>query len=125
MMMKNILENNNSLKEENDILDVNSYRDRDNNSNLIIAIKRNNKRFVQYFLDKKYNPNEKNKYGNTALHFAIQNENEEIIKLLLDKGADISIKNKKGITPYDLASKEIIKKYKLDIIMLLKTSKKY
>ena len=102
------------------ILDVNTYRDKDKNSNLNIATKRNNEKFVQYFLDKKYNPNEKNKYGDTALHLSMQNKNIPIIKLLLDKGADITIKNKKGITPYDLASKEIRKEFKLDNIMLLK-----
>ena len=108
----------------NGIIDVNSYRDRDKNSNLNIAIKRNNEKFVQYFLDKKYNPNEKNKYGDTALHLSMENKNIPIIKLLLNKGADISIKNKKGITPYDLASKEIKNEFKLDKIMILKDPKK-
>ena len=120
-----ILDENNSFSETNDIININSYRDEDNNSNLIISTKRNNVKFVQYFLNKKYDPNEKNKYGNTALHFAMKNDNKEIIKLLLDNGADISIKNKKGITPYDLASKDIKKLFKLDNIMLLKEPKKY
>ena len=120
-----ILDDNNSFNETNEIININSYRDEDNNSNLIIATKRNNVKFVQYFLNKKYNPNEKNKYGNTALHFAMKNENMEIIKILLDNGADISIKNKKGTTPYDLATKEIKKLFKLDNIMLLKEPKKY
>ena len=43
----------------------------------------------------------------------------------MSKGADISIKNNKGITPYELASKEVKKKFKLDNIMLLKESKRY
>lgn len=123
-ILKKMLKRKNSNK-SNDIINVNSYRDEDKNNNLIIAAKRNNEKFVQYFLEKKYNPNEKNKYGNTALHYAIKNNNKEIIKLLLDKGADINISNKKGITPYNLASKEIRKEFKLDNIMMLKMPKKY
>ena len=115
----------NSQNEADDIINVNSYRDEDKNNNLIIAVKRNNERFVQYFLDKKYNPNVQNKYGNTALHFAMKNNNEEIIKLLLSNGAKINIKNRKGFTPYDLASKEIRKEFKLDNLMMMNSPKKY
>ena len=124
-IIKKLLETENSnSKYGNGIVDVNSYRDKDKNSNLNIAIKRNNAKFVQYFLDKKYNPNEKNKYGDTALHLSMKNKNKPIIRLLLNKGADITIKNKKGITPYDLATKEIKKEFKLDNIMILKKTKK-
>lgn len=125
ILKKAFLNDESFINGSKEIIDINSYRDEDNNSNLIIATKRNNERFVEYFLIKKYNPNEKNKYGNTALHFAMKNNNIEIIKLLLSKGADISIKNNKGITPYELASKEVKKKFKLDNIMLLKESKRY
>ena len=117
-----------NFSESNDtkeIVDVNSYRDEDKNNSLIIATKRNNERFVKYFLDKKYNPNEKNKYGNTALHFAMVNNNEKIIKLLMDKGGDITIKNKNGVTPYDMATREIRSKFKLETILLLKGNKNY
>lgn len=125
-MLRRLLNKNSSFyKDTKGIINVNSYRDKDKNSNLNIAIKRNNEKFVQYFLNKKYNPNEQNKYGDTALHLSMKNKNIEIIKLLLDKGADITIKNKKGITPYDLASKEIKNEFKLDNIMILKRPKKY
>ena len=124
-ILKKVLYMKNSQNETDDIINVNSYRDEDKNNNLIIAVKRNNERFVQYFLDKKYNPNVQNKYGNTALHLAMKNNNKEIIKLLLSKGANINIKNKKGFTPYDLASKEIKKEFKLDNLMMINSPKKY
>jgi len=125
-LLKNALNNNFSFSNnKNELVNVNSYRDEDKNNNLIISTKRNNEKFVQYFLDKKYNPNTKNKYGNTALHFAMKNNNKEIIKMLMDKGGNIAIKNKKGVTPYDLASKEIRNEFKLNNIMLLKGSKNY
>ena len=124
-ILKKVLDMKNSQNEADDIINVNSYRDEDKNNSLIIAVKRNNERFVQYFLDKKYNPNVQNKYGNTALHFAMKNNNEEIIKLLLSNGAKINIKNRKGFTPYDLASKEIRKEFKLDNLMMTNSPKKY
>ena len=125
-IFKKFLDTNSSyLNDTNEIIDVNSYRDKDKNSNLNIAVKRNNDKFVQYFLDKKYDPNEQNKNGDTSLHLSMKNNNIEIIKLLMDKGADISIKNNKGITPYDLASKEIKNTFKMDNIMMLKRPKKY
>ena len=124
-ILKNILGDDGCVNDSKEIVDINSYRDEENNSNLIIAVKRNNERFVKYFLEKKYSPNDQNKYGNTALHFAMKNNNKEIIKLLMDKDADISIKNNKGITPYDLASKEVKNEFKLDNILILKETKKY
>ena len=125
-ILKNALNNNFSYSNDtNELIDVNSYRDHDDNNNLIISTKRNNVKFVQYFLDKNYNPNSKNKYGSTALHFAMKNNNKKIIQLLLDKHGDITIRNKRGTTPYDLASKEIKNEFKLNNIMLLKEPKKF
>ena len=57
---------------EDDIIDVNDYRDNDLNSNLHLAVKDNNVEFVKYFLNKNFSPNEQNKYGDTPLHFAMQ-----------------------------------------------------
>ena len=89
--------------------DINTYRDKDNNSFLNIAVKRNNEKFVKYFLDKKYKPNEQNIEGNTAMHLSMIKKNRKIIKLLLDNKGDITIKNKEGLTPYDLANKDLRK----------------
>ena len=79
-----------------------NYRDDQNNSNLHIAVKNNSIELVKYFLDKNYNLNDINKYGQTALHIACEQGNEKIIDLLLEKGADINIKDNKGRKPYDL-----------------------
>ena len=105
--------------------DVNSYRDKDQNSFLNIAVERDNEKFVKYFLNKNYNPNEQNKEGNTAMHLSMKNKNRKIIKLLLDKNGDITIKNKEGMTSYDLADKDIRKEFKMENILVLKKPGKY
>ena len=92
---------------EDDIIDVNDYRDNDLNSNLHLAVKDNNEEFVKYFLNKNFSPNEQNNFGDTPLHFAMQLKNKQIIKLLINDGGNAWIKNNKGISPYDLADKEI------------------
>ena len=109
---KNYFSSENS-KEEDDIMDVNDYRDENLNSNLHLAVKNNSLEFVKYFLDKNYNPNERNKLGDTPLHYAMEQKNKEIIQLLIDNKGDTEIKNNKGISPYDLADKEIRKFFKL------------
>lgn len=105
--------------------DINSYRDKDNNSFLNIAVKRNNEKFVKYFLDKKYQPNEQNIDGNTAMHLSMLKKNRRIIKLLLDKKGDITIRNKEGLTPYDLADKDLRKEFKMENILVLKKPSNY
>jgi ankyrin repeat protein len=104
---------------------LNSYRDENNNSFLNIAVKKNNEKFVKYFLDKNYNPNDQNKEGNTALHLSMLRKNRKIIKLLLDKKADITIKNKEGLTSYDLADKDIRKEFKMENLLVEKQPGKY
>lgn len=94
-------------REEDDIIDVNDYRDEDLNSKLHFAVKDNNEEFVKYFLNKNFSPNEKNKFGDTPLHLAMQLKNKQIIKLLIDDGGDVTIKNNNDISPYDLADKEM------------------
>ena len=90
-----------------ELINVKRFRDVNHNTNLHIAVLKNNYKFVNYFIKKKININIKNKNGDTPLHLAIQNGDYEIIKLLLDNGANIKIKNKKGLTPFDLADKEM------------------
>ena len=99
-----ILANSNSRSE---IINVNRFRDTNYNTNLHMAVLKNNYKFVYYFIQKKLNINKKNKNGDTPLHLAIQIGNYDIIKLLLDYGANIKIKNKRGVTPFDLADKEM------------------
>ena len=91
----------------NELINVKRFRDVNFNTNLHIAVLKNNYKFVDYFIKKKLNINKKNKNGDTPLHLAIQKGDYDIIKLLLDNGANIKIKNKKGITPFDLADKEM------------------
>ena len=90
---------------------IDSYRDKDNNSFLNIAVKKNKPSFVRYFLNKKYNPNEPNKDGNTALHLSMKRKNRKIIKLLLDKKKEelLSQLNLKKDETIDNKINEIIK----------------
>jgi len=123
IIRRTILEKKLNLIEKK--FDVNSYRDKDQNSFLNIAVERDNEKFVKYFLNKNYNPNEQNKDGNTAMHLSMKNKNRKIIKLLLDKNGDITIKNKEGMTSYDLADKDIRKEFKMENILVLKKPGKY
>ena len=94
-------------KEDNYIIDVNDYRDHEKNSNLHLAVKDNNEKFVKYFIDKNYNPNEQNILGDTPLHEAIRLKNKNIIQLLINDGGNLNIKNNNGFTPYDLADRKM------------------
>ena len=123
IIKRTILEKKLNLIEKK--FDINSYRDSNKNSFLNIAVDRNNEKFVKYFLDKNYNPNEQNKDGNTAMHLSMKAKNRKIIKLLLDKKADITIKNKEGMTSYDLADKDLRKEFKMENILVLKNPSKY
>ena len=113
------------LNTNDKIFDINSYRDENNNSFLNIAVKNNNEKFVKYFLNKKYNPNEQNNKGNTALHLSMLTKNRNIIKLLLDNDADITIRNKEGMSSYDLADRELRKEFKMENILVAKKPDKF
>ena len=99
-----ILANSNS---KIDIINIKKFRDKDYNTNLHRSVLKNNIKFVEYFINKGLDVNQKNKYGNTPLHYAFKTGNYDIIHLLLENGANIKIKNKKGIRPYDIANKDI------------------
>ena len=70
-------------KKDQDIIDINDYKDNNLNNNLHLAVKENNEDFVKYFLDKNFSPNEQNKYGETPLHYAMKLKNKNIIEILL------------------------------------------
>ena len=91
-----------------------NYRDANFNTNLHIAVKNNSIKLVKYFLNKKLNPNEVNKDGQTPLHFALKEGNKDIINLLIKSGADITIKDNEGKKPFDYGSKEIIRYFQLE-----------
>ena len=100
----------------NEIINVKNYRDTDCNTNLHIAVKNNLIKLVKYFLNKKINPNEKNKDGQTPLHLAIKGGNKKIIELLMKNGADINIKDNEGKKPFDYGSKELMFYFKVETV---------
>lgn len=97
-----------------EFIKVRNYRDANFNSNLHIAVKNNSIKLVNYFLNKKLNPNDLNKDGQTPLHLALKGGNKDIIDLLMKNGADINIKDNDGKKPFDYGSKEIIKLFQLE-----------
>jgi len=91
----------------NDIVKIRNYRDQNFNSNLHISVLNNSYKLVEYFLNKKLNPNAVNKDGRTPLHLAMKKGNIDIIELLIKNGASREFKDKKGKIPIDYASKKI------------------
>ena len=90
-----------------DVLKVRNYRDENFNSNLHIAVLNDSIKLVNYFLNKKLDPNGVNNEGKTPLHLAMKKGNKNIIELLIKNGANTEFKDKKGKIPIDYASKEI------------------
>ena len=84
-----------------------NYRDRNNNSSLQIAVRKNSIYLTKFFLNKKNrNINSRNNKGQTALHLACSNRNEDIIKLLIKNGANTSTKDLNGYKPFDYLNSE-------------------
>jgi hypothetical protein len=106
-----ILDKQNRKKE---LVKVKNYRDENFNSNLHLAVKGKSMKLVKYFLNKRLDPNNLNKDGQTPLHIAIKEGNPEIAELLIKSGANINIKDNEGKKPFDYGSKEIIRYFNLD-----------
>ena len=75
---------------------------------LMLACSQNHTEIVRILLENGYDPNYKNKKGETALIYTAFIKNDkpstEIIKILLEYGADINIKDNKGSTALIYAS---------------------
>ena len=84
-----------------------NYRDKNNNSSLQIAVRKNSMYLTKYFLNKKKrNINSRNNKGQTALHLACSNRNKDIINLLIKNGANTSTKDLNGYKPFDYLNSE-------------------
>ena len=84
-----------------------NYRDKNNNTSLQIAVKKNSINMVKYFLNKKHkNINSRNNKGQTALHLACSTGNKNMINLLIKNGANVSAKDFSGNKPFDYLSSE-------------------
>ncbi len=97
-------------------LDVN-IKDKDENTPLNNACKKNEIAIVKYLVNYEANLNIQDKEGKTPIFYASQNNYTEIVKYLFDNGANLNIQDKEEKTPIFYASQnnytEIVK-YLLD-----------
>lgn len=61
---------------------------------------------LQFLLEQRLNPNERNHHGNTPLHFAAQHKQAKAVEVLLKYGANPKIQDADGDTPLSLAKGE-------------------
>jgi ankyrin repeat protein len=64
-------------------------------------------KMLQFLLERRLNPNERNAHGNTPLHFAAQYKQPAAVALLLKHGANPKLKDQDGDTPLSLAKGEV------------------
>ena len=81
-------------------LTLNSEKDEQGNSLLIIATKLGDNEIVKILLEHGVDPNIRNKCGNTALHYAINYGYRKIRDMLLVYQANEELENAKGLTPW-------------------------
>lgn len=83
--------------------DINTIDDcvyNDGKTPLIISICNNNKRIVDYLIDRHADPNKRTYNGNTALIYTIGRDfDEDIIKKLIGIGADVNITGVDNTSP--------------------------
>lgn len=63
------------------------------------AVRINDLKLVQFFIDEKINLNEKDRFGYTPLHLASRFNHFDIAQKLIDNGADVNTTDKYGDTP--------------------------
>ena len=83
-------------------LDINC-QDEEGDTPLIIAVRKEDKEWVQLLLDRGAEVNAQNNEGNTALHVVAWDEDTSIALLLLDRDADPNIKNNQDRSPLENA----------------------
>lgn len=96
--------------------DINVKNPIENLSLLHLAVKKNDKGFINFLLDKGININAKDSSKSTALHSIIKHfeDDNQITLLLIKRGANICIRNHKDKSSLDIARQK--RKYKPEII---------
>jgi ankyrin repeat protein len=79
-------------------------KDRDGNTPLHLAVKKDQFRAVKSLLLMGVEMNIQNKNGDTALHIAMDLKDYKTARYLHQSGANADLKNKKGLTPRDIAA---------------------
>lgn len=84
------------------------YADSDDNSLLCLAVECGNIEMIQYLIDSDFNPDHKNKKGDTILHIAAREGRKDVVQLLLCSNdnliSDVNVQNNAYITPLQIAA---------------------
>lgn len=82
---------------------------------LIKAVRQTDVRTVQYLIEHRANPNEKDNFGETALMEAAAQGHHQLCKVLLENGANIAHKSPTGLSAKDFATEQVLRKLGLEI----------
>ena len=84
---------------------------------LIKAVRQTDVRTVQYLIEHRANPNEKDNFGETALMEAAAQGHHQLCKVLLENGANIAHKSPTGLSAKDFATEhQVLRKLSLKYI---------
>lgn len=83
---------------------VDSFRDNNGNTRLILAAVYGNTREVRELIEAGADINIRNKYGMSALMYASERNNADVIRILLRNGANINARNHEGSTSLIIAA---------------------
>ena len=84
---------------------------------LIKAVRQTDVRTVQYLIEHRANPNEKDNFGETALMEAAAQGHHQLCKVLLENGANIAHKSPTGLSAKDFATEhQVLRKLRLKFI---------
>ena len=83
---------------------VDSFRDNNGNTRLILAAVYGNTREVRELIEAGADINIRNKYGMSALMYASERNNADVVRILLRNGANINARNHEGSTSLIIAA---------------------
>jgi len=89
------------IKKENQLTlaDISEKKDNAVGSTIHDAVRVNDLKLVETFIQKGVNLNKKDRFGYTPLHLAARFNHFDIAKVLIENGADVNTKDKYGDTP--------------------------
>eukprot|EP00434_Breviolum_minutum_P033854 symbB.v1.2.029953.t1/scaffold3326.1/size58984/6 len=82
---------------------------------LIKAVRQTDVRTVQYLIEHRANPNEKDNFGETALMEAAAQGHHQLCKVLLENGANIAHKSPTGLSAKDFATEHQVLRHLFEL----------